>query len=658
MKRIELLNLKLVNFKGIKSFEFNAAAQDVRVFGDNGTGKTTLFDAFNWLLFDKDSQNSSKFEVKNLVDGKPISKIEHEVEAIFQVDDESLTLKKVFKEKWTKRRGSITADFSGHTTDYFVSEVPSSKKEYTDAVAELIKEDVFKLLTSSAYFNEHLHWKERRSLLLEVAGDVTDEEVIQSDKKLEKLMDVLNGRSVEDQKKVIAGKRKEINEEIERIPIRIDEIHRGLPDLTGLIEIDIKELIHNASEQIEKKQEQISSIKSGSEVNKLKAQISDLDLQLTNARNEHSQQGQQDLYKYKSRMQEEESNFNIIKSKLDNVQMGTKHATENKQRTDNALVELRQEWSVINAEEFTHESECECPTCGQDLPAGQIESAKEKAQEQFNLRKSKKLEDISAKGKQNGQQSSEYQVMIEKNQKETEKLNAQIEEKKTEINKIEKKIEQASNEVTPIEVNTTYMKLVNEKESLEEKIKTLNTSVQTSVHSVQEEINGLKEQQKELQIDLDKFLQVEQKTRRITELETQEKDLASQFEELEHQLYLTEEFIRTKVNMLENKINSKFKHARFKLFEQQINGGLLETCETTYEGVPYSSGLNNAARINVGLDIINTLSEHYGVQAPIFIDNAESITKLIDIESQVISLIVSELDKQLRVETKSEKEVA
>jgi vacuolar-type H+-ATPase subunit I/STV1 len=137
---------------------------------------------------------------------------------------------------------------------------------------------------------------------------------------------------------------------------------------------------------------------------------------------------------------------------------------------------------------------------------------------------------------------------------------------------------------------------------------------------------------------------------RIQELKEQEKELAREYEKLESELYLTEQFIRTKVNLLEEKINSRFKLARFKLFDQQINGGVVECCETLYQGVPYSGGLNNAARINVGLDIINTLSEHYGFTAPIFIDNREAVTKLIETKSQVISLVVSEPDKKLRVE--------
>jgi hypothetical protein len=134
----------------------------------------------------------------------------------------------------------------------------------------------------------------------------------------------------------------------------------------------------------------------------------------------------------------------------------------------------------------------------------------------------------------------------------------------------------------------------------------------------------------------------------------EERKLAAEYEDLEQELYLTEEFIRTKVRLLEDKINSKFRMARFKLFEVQVNGALAETAETMYNGVPYSN-LNNGARINVGLDIIRTLAKHYNFYPPIFIDNRESITELIDVSpQQTISLIVSEKDQELRAELKEE----
>src|SRR5699024_4831771 len=233
MKTIKLLNLKLTNFKGIKSFELNANGEDMKVFGENATAKTTVFDSFVWLLFGKDSQNSTQFEIKTLRDGKPVHKLNHEVEATLLVDGQELTLKKVYKEKWTKKRGSVTESFSGHTTDYYIDGVPSKKKEYEGKISEIVDEEVFKLLTNPAHLNEQLKWQDRRKTLLEIAGDVTDEEVIASNESLAKLTEIIGKRSIDDHKKVVTAKKKEINQELDRIPIRIDEIHRGLPDTDG-----------------------------------------------------------------------------------------------------------------------------------------------------------------------------------------------------------------------------------------------------------------------------------------------------------------------------------------------------------------------------------------------------------------------------------------
>lgn len=664
---IKLISLSITNFKGIKNLFLDLEGEDARLFGENATGKTTTFDAFTWLLFDKDSQNKKDFQIKTLVDGKAVSKLDHEVEAVLEVDGRQLTLRKVFKEKWTKKRGSITESFSGHTTDYYVNGVPAKKKEYEEAIADLVEEDVFRLLTNPSQFNEQLHWKDRRDLLLEIAGDITDEEVIASDKKLAKLLEVLNGNSIEDHRKIIAAKRRDINKEIDLIPVRIDEIHRGLPDVSGLDESKIKDDINKISLDIEAKNEQINSIKNGAETNELKKQISDIELQIANVRNEHTQNEQQELYKLKARLQEEQSNLTIMRSDLrgleqqkqSNLQLINNYEAQMQQLRED-YVDAQSEYERQSKLEFNHKDECVCPTCEQELPEEQIEAAITK----FNLNKSNLLEqivkkqaDINTKGKELKAKSEEIKEENESLQKKIDKITEQGKKKASEIEKLEQSIEEAESTVKPVEENEQYIKLNDEKKELELQIKRLEQSVEESINKVRAEISKLKtEDQAALQDDLSKFKQVNTAKERIKHLEEQEKALAAEFEELEHQLYLTEVFTRKKVNMLTEKINSKFKHARFNLFKENINGGLEEICETTFDGVPYSSGLNNAARINVGLDIINTLSEHYGVRAPIFIDNAESVIDLIDIDSQVISLVVSKGDKELRIETKSKTE--
>src|SRR5690625_1629323 len=391
MKSIKLLNLKLTNFKGVKEIEVNAAGNDLSGFGDNGTYKTTLFDGFVWVLFDTDSLNRSTREmgIKTLDEnGEVMHKLNHEVEISLLIGDKEVTLKKVYREKWGKVKGSMTVTFTGHTTYHFINGVPSKAGEYEDYIKGVVDKDVFKLLTSPSYFNEQLHWTKQRDLLLEVAGDVDDSDVIASNEVLAELEQALNGNSIEDHQKIIAAKRRDINKEIEKIPVRIDEIHRNLPDITGLKEEAIKDSMAKLLDQTDKKHEQINSINNGSEVNELKKKISDIELQLSNVRNEHTQNEQEELFKLKTRLQEEQSNRQIMRNDLASQNQNLK-SIDNKIK-DNAkkMNELRTDFVHKSAKEFTGEHHC--PTCSQSLPEDQIEEAKTN----FNLNKSKELESI------------------------------------------------------------------------------------------------------------------------------------------------------------------------------------------------------------------------------------------------------------------------
>lgn len=681
MKQIKLINLKLINFKGIKEFELAANGNDLSVFGANATGKTTLFDAFVWLLFDKDSRNAStsNFNVKTLVDGKPINKIEHSVEAVLEVDGDRKSLKKVYKEKWTKKRGSNVENFSGHTTDYFVNEVPGKKKDYDEAIKELVDENVFKLLTNPTYFNEAFHWKERRDLLFDIAGDITDEDVIGANKDLVKLLDVLNGNSIEDHKKIINAKRRDINKEIERIPIRIDEIYRGLPDITGLDENELKSDIKAKETKIESLKAQINDIKNGSETVKLKKEISDIEMKMNSVKSEHDQEQKQELYKLQTRLSEEETNLTLLRGSVrtqleykklneQSVQNNKSFIDDKKQQMDELrrnYKELQEQYDLEMTKEFD-DSECVCPTCERELEQETIDESIAR----FNKNKSDSLEKIKQKQNEINEKGIRFKHEVEELTKEIEKLKQDIEpvdkeiekiteqgkKKETEIELLKEQVKKAESSVVPVEENKNYIELSEQVNELKNKINSIEESTDKNIKGIRVFIVKHEDDKKQLQVDLSKFEQLAQYKERIKELEAEEKALAAEYEELEHQLHLTEEFTRKKVEMLTENINSKFEHARFNLFTENINGGIEETCETTFEGVPYGSDLNNAAKINIGLDIINTLSGHYGVQAPIFVDNAESVTDLIHVDSQLISLIVSAEDKELRIETKSDKE--
>ncbi|MFC0271098.1 AAA family ATPase [Metabacillus herbersteinensis] len=657
MQQIKLLQLNLKNFKGVNNFTLDLQGENVKVYGDNATGKTTLFDGFIWLLFDKDSQNKKDFSIKTLNKvGTNLHGLEHEVEGIFLINGKEFTLRKVFTEKWTKKRGAAQSEFSGHTTDYFIDGVPAKKKEFTDKVSEIVSEDIFKLLTSPSYFNDQLKWQDRRTTLLEICGDITNEEVINGNNALSKLPGILKGRSIEDHRKVIGAKRTEINKELDRIPIRIDEVQRSTPDLSGLDEQSLNDEITYLKNAIVEKEQEISRIQSGGEISNKEKQLRVIEGELIQLKNEHQIASHEKVNGKRREL------FNL-QGDLDSMQHDLKrkerHIFSNQDTVSSLLRDkdlLTKEWHSVNSRVFEDHHDSNCPTCGQALPVEEVQAAHDKALSSFNLKKAHELESITSRGKATAAKIQDYQEQNKALEQELQILSVSITEKQASINILETEINDLQKDVKDIQLDPVYKTKLKQQEIVNAEILELKTSVIQSLSNARDELSKLKNEISALEQDRSKFIQVKQAEVRITELQDQEKDLARQFEDLEQQLFLTEEFIRTKVNLLEDKINSKFRYARFNLFKTNINGGLEEICETTFDGVPYSSGLNNAARINVGLDIINTLSEHYGVIAPIFVDNSEAVTQLIDVNSQIISLVVSEADKKLRVEYGNHKE--
>ncbi len=648
---MRLLRLTLRNFKGIREFTLDAQGNDISVYGDNATGKTTIFDAFTWLLFDKDSQNKKDFAIKTLdPSGKEKHGLEHEVEAVLEVNGKTLTLRKVYKEKWTKKRGSAKAEFTGHTTEYFIDSVPVKKGEYEAKIKEIANEDIFKLLTSPTYFNEQLHWQERREILLKICGDVSDVEVIASDKALARLPKILQGRTLEDLRKIITSKRAKINDELKKIPVRIDEAQRSLPDISHIDADQLPADIEELRSHIREKEQELQRIQSGGEVAEKRTKLREIEGELLDLKNKHRAKVDSMVDGKRKVLQTLQTSVIELKNIIKLISSEQEYALKDIDRREKKMAELRAKWHAIYNETPDISVDDTCPTCGQSLPQDRVQEAREKALADFNRRKAERLEAITAEGKAEAAAVSELRFEMEERDK---KIGSAV----NELAQLEEEVSALRDEVNSIVASggditqePAYRQKLAEKAAIEKEIAQLQADSREAVAKVKAYIERLTQALYALQTDQVKLKHHKDGLARIEELGQQERDLAAEYERLEQELYLTEEFIRAKVNLLEEKINSRFKLARFKLFNTLINGGVEECCETLYDGVPYSSGLNNAARINVGLDIINTLAEHYGFEAPIFIDNAEAVTRLIPTTGQQIRLVVSEADKFLRVE--------
>lgn len=653
---MKLIRLKLENFQGIKSAEFKFDGHSASIYGDNATGKTTVYNAVTWLLFDRASTNAKNFTPKTKGANGDLHYLDHAAEAEFNVGGRHITLRKVYHENYKKKRGSATEEFDGHSVDYYVDGVPTKEKDFKlTLLAFCGSAEKMKMLTMPDYFPEQLPWDARRTILLEICGDVDDDMVIASTPELKDLPEYLQmpgstiqRYTVEDYKKIAQTTKTDINKQIQAIPGRIDEATRAIPDTTGIdpAEIDKKIAAINAEREA-LEQQKARYLAGDSSTADIRKRISEAQAKLAELRADYAE-------KTSAANSTILNQINAIKTEsigAINKARDARNDIERKHRELTRMQELREqllhEYTEVQSERWSEDAET-CPTCGQRLPEENIQ----KLRDDFNIRKSKKLEAINQRG--NREASKSMIAAIKEDIAELEAAAAQYE---AEAKEAEKRIEELRGQLTtplPFDQTEEYRSLTAQIDELRAEEQEAGKTTSAEVNRLTEEIHALyakAEEQKELKARL--RIAASQKER-IEELKQSEKTLAERYEKLEYGVYLCELFTKTKVRMLTERINGKFKNVRFRLFQEQVNGGIKDDCEVmipTEDGnlIPFTFA-NNAARINAGLEIINTLSHHWGIEMPVFIDNAESVTKLLQMDTQVIRLVVSEPDKELRLE--------
>lgn len=640
---MKLTKLELLNFKGLTSFTLDLKG-DVVIRGDNATGKTTVFDSVCWLLFGKDSLDRADFEIKTLDGGEPIHKVNHEVTGTFTLDEGgTVELKRVYREKYSSPRGGEVT-LTGHTTDYFVDGVPKKEKEYKEMVSSLVDESIFKLITNPLYFNETYSWQNRRKLLLEMCGDISDEDVIASHDDLKALTDILSGHSVDDHRKVVASKKATINKELDMLPVRIDEALRGKPEVTADQEV-LRINIDTLNADIEKLENDKALLQNGHSIIDKQAELKDVQRKIM-ARETELQMEYKKQYSLKSNEYDAVvAEIHNMTSKLKDVRRRRIDANKEIDYLQNAVNELSLEFEAINKEAFAIDIDTNCPTCGQPLPEDQIKSSRDKAELNFNKQKSKRLEEINNMiGLKNNAIANIKEKLqeLDAEAKNTDGIDAKERRKADLINEIEL--------LKPpvLEDDEVYSDLKAEELMLQMAIDEDSSDHSEEIAELEIKISANKTERMKLEQELNKFTEIKRIDIRVSELEAKQAELSEEKMKLDEASYLMDEFIKAKVSMLEESINARFKLARFRMFNVMLNGNVEECCETTYKGVPYRS-MNNAARINVGLDIINALTSYFKVSAPVFIDNAEAVTDFIPVNSQTIKLIVDESEPQLVV---------
>lgn len=675
--KLKIRSLHMENFKGIKILDVNFSNK-TSIKGQNSAGKTTIFDAFTWLLFNKNSAGEEKFNVRPLdKDGNRIDNVEIKVVAVLDVDGKEVELSKTQKQNWVKKRGTDTVTLQGNVNSFEIDGYPKSEADFKAYVSGLAQsEDMFKLLTNPQYFSS-LKWKEQRDILMKLVSEVSDVELAKTDSKYAPLINELEkASSTDDIRAKFSKALSEWKKKQSEIPVRIDEAEKSRVDVDvaeqELAKADFARKIAECDKKIAGADHSLDHLR-GEEMqlqfdmsgiaqtmnNELSAKRRELDSVKVDATREFN-----DLH---NQIQTAENQINanekiIADTDAERKNLGVEYNVEKANAFDEAPYLFDESKWVFD------ESTTVCSLCGQKLPSDKIESLKtefeqkkadakaradkqlEDARKAFDDAKSGKLKDLIAKG---NTCKADIERLTKKNvdlQESIKTLKERESKALTKQNDYAKQLSEIPSEADYTQ-NPKYVELKAEHDKILADIEKLESEGADKL------VNDLKAEKSDLQSQLDEVNKVVAQAAnnvaiddRIETLRDEQKEIGQKVADQEQMLYLLEEFIRFKLNKVSESINSHFKTVNFKLFEMQINGGMKDCCECTVNGVPYST-LNSGHRIVAGLDIIRSLSELYGVSCPIFVDNAESLNEfnVPEMDAQLILLSVSE-DKQLKVE--------
>lgn len=673
--RIILKSLHIENFKGIKSLEVNFSNK-TSIKGQNAAGKTTIFDAFTWLLFNKNSAGEEKFNIRPLdKDGNRIDNVEIKVVGVLDVEGKEVMLSKVQKQNWVKKRGTDTVTLQGNPNSYEIDGYPKSEADFKAYVSELSQsEDMFKLLTNPQYFSS-LKWKEQRDILIKLIAEVSDVELAQTDSQYAPLLSELEkAPSTDDIRAKFSKALTEWKKKQAEIPVRIDEAEKSKVDVDTAEQELLKTDLERQIKKIELQMKSSSKV-----IDDLEQQKFELQFEINDCKRKANESLIKERRSLDDRKDEATIKFNDLHKQITKLESEIVEKKKRIPTLESEKAELGKQYMSEKEKAFDEtpylfdefkwkfdESTTVCSLCGQRLPEDKIEQlktdfeekkakAKEDAaerlktiRESFNNHKVTELNRIASLGTDKKSEIETMKSDIEDAEKKLPELREQETEQIKIKNECIKKLSELPEEAD-LSTNEDYKALMKKDTDLQSQIDSVrvNSTDTSELESKKLELEAALEDAKTIIAQAAKNVEIDE---RIAELQAEQKEIGQKVADQEQMLCLLEEFIRFKLNKVSESINSHFKTVNFKLFEMQLNGGLKDCCECTVNGVPYST-LNSGHRIVAGLDIIRSLSEMYGVSCPIFVDNAESLNEfnVPDMDAQLILLSVSE-DKQLKVE--------
>ena len=648
MKTIQLTRMELQNFKGVAqaSYEFT---DQTNICGGNGTGKSTIYEAYLWTLFDK-SQSGSQSKVQPLDENNEVRhKLTTSVKLYLTIDGNPLIVERTLKENWVKPRGTAKLVCKGTTSEYAINEVPLTLSQYNAKLTEIMPLDKWFLISNIAIIPA-MEQKACRAALQAIAPAI-DERAIAA--QFPAVLKALNdGLTIEELQATVKQGKKQAQVNLDSIPAALEAQDRlRVNDDFDLLDNSIKSI----NEEIAAKQAEIDELQ--------KQTIDEADVQRANERRADLKKSMNMIVEYEERANAAyNKQYNDITTELQQVQAeaeqiarriesGKVQATiieKDINRYRSQIANLRELWKAKNAEEYQEPTiNGVCPTCGQPLPESQMQVARDNARAEWNSLKADALTRIqrdaeSAKARID-QLAKENDEMKSKNEADAARLPL-LQAQANELTARRAKLLTAEQILANDE---EYQKAMRAKASIEQRIAAEAEYMKTGLADIAAKVNTLKADIAGLTAERDQLLK--RLTGRDTNaridaerarLENEQSDLANLIAEYEGKEAQIQAYRKAKITAVEEGVSSLFTMVHWKMYEPNLtNDGEKEICQAIIDGVPYEQQ-NTATRVNAGIDICNGFAQAYGVSAPLFIDNAESVTNTLPTNGQSIKLTV------------------
>lgn len=645
--RMIITRLLIENFKGCRHLEVNFDAKRTEIRGANGTGKTTIADAFTWLLFNKnshgDAPGSDNFREKPLDEnGNELHNLDTTVELNCLLDGQRFDLKRTQSENWVKKRGNADATFQGNVSTYWINGVETKLSDFKQRIAAIADEEVFRLVGSLSAFNA-LEWKKRRAQLMTLAGEDVDGNLL-ARAEYRPLADECGQRNVtpDELRKVLADQKKRLNDELKMLPIRIDEAKKSAPDLTAQQIKDAEYIIKDSQEDIARIDETIAAIKAGTSAGPTQQQKLAIDQEIVSIK--HRLMNELDADR-KTATAEADAAGNQVRRLAVEIQQAKTYAAAYQTKAERAKKrcdDLRAKFIEARSKTF-NDAETICPTCGQPMPDAMVQKAKAK----FEANRRAEMDDIKRDGIEAKQEAEKAQADYERQMAEQAELQSKLDDAQTTHEAAMQRVRELPG-MPDFDSDSRLQELMAQREGFLKEGTEGNEKLEAFEHRKRD----LQEIVSRNQAVLVQHEVAVENEKRIKGYEARQQEVGAQLTETEQLMILLEKFVQDRCGALEDSINSRFPTVRWKLFDRQINGGITDCCECMIpcgDSLVCYSSANTAAQINADIEIVNVLSEYYDVEVPLFVDNAERINNLAPTETQLITLSVS-TDEQLKID--------